>query len=103
MRLAAIYATGTRLTHFMLELWLHALPPPFGWEARAWPRAAASLQVCVRWLRLLAIVAVGLAWLAGALALGWHLIGWWADLAQLPRSTTGIAPPSHEFIRWLGR
>jgi hypothetical protein len=28
MRLAAIYATGTRLTHFMLELWLHALPPP---------------------------------------------------------------------------
>jgi hypothetical protein len=52
---------------------------------------------------LLAIVAVGLAWLAGALALGWHLIGWWADLAQLPRSTTGMAPPSQEFIRWLGR
>jgi hypothetical protein len=57
----------------------------------------------VGWLQLLALVAVGLAWLACVLALGWHLIAWWADLGQFTQSTANTAGPSPEFIRWFGR
>jgi hypothetical protein len=48
-------------------------------------------------------MAVGLAWLACVLALGWHLIAWWADVGQFTQSTANTAGPSPEFVRWFGR